>query len=201
MSETRDLIDMHYAAFNERDFSKTSQIYSTDVVTIEPGSGRMEGPDAVVAHAQVFLTGFPDARLEVLTVVDDGQRVAIEGLFVGTNTGPLQSPQRRAAAHRTALAAALLGPVGVRSRPHHQAPGLLRPDDLPRPARARPSTRGSLTRDRCLGQLTRRSRRRRRSARQAGRSPRSCGRDPSQRGTAGRRRQGRRAARLRIRVI
>src|SRR3954462_10798253 len=47
MSETRDLIDMHYAAFNERDFSKTSQIYSPDVVTIEPGSGRMEGPDAV----------------------------------------------------------------------------------------------------------------------------------------------------------
>jgi|1185.fasta_scaffold59849_2 steroid delta-isomerase-like uncharacterized protein len=92
MSETRDLIDMHYAAFNERDFSKASQIYSPDVVTVEPGSGRMEGPDAVVAHARVFLAGFPDARLEVLTVVDDGARVAIEGLFVGTNTGPLQTP-------------------------------------------------------------------------------------------------------------
>src|SRR3954447_14502968 len=92
MSETRNLIDMHYAAFNERDFSKTSQIYSPDVVTIEPGSGRMEGRDAVVADAQAFLAGFPDARLEVLTVVDDGRRVAIEGNFVGTNTGPLRTP-------------------------------------------------------------------------------------------------------------
>jgi steroid delta-isomerase-like uncharacterized protein len=92
MSETRHLIDLHYAAFNERDFSKASQIYSPDVVTIEPGSGRMVGPDAVVAHAQAFLAGFPDARLEVLSVVDDGQRVAIEGLFIGTNTGAMPTP-------------------------------------------------------------------------------------------------------------
>jgi predicted ester cyclase len=52
----------------------------------------MVGPDAVVAHAQAFLAGFPDARLEVLSVVDDGQRVAIEGLFIGTNTGAMPTP-------------------------------------------------------------------------------------------------------------
>jgi steroid delta-isomerase-like uncharacterized protein len=93
MSETRELAELHYSSFNERDYSRASQIYSPDVVTVEPGSGRMEGIDAFLAHTSAFTTGFPDARLEVLTVVDDGRRVVTEGLFIGTNTGPMATPQ------------------------------------------------------------------------------------------------------------
>lgn len=92
MSETRDLAEMHYAAFNDREFSTAPQIYSPDVVTIEPAAGQMEGIDALLAHTHAFTTGFPDARLEVSTIVDDGRRVVMEGHFVGTNTGPLLTP-------------------------------------------------------------------------------------------------------------
>src|SRR4051794_370303 len=92
MSETRDLAEMHYAAFNARDFAKAPQIYSPDVVVVEPAAGRIEGIDALLAHSDAFITGLPDARLEVTSVVDDGRRVVMEGLFIGTNTGPLRTP-------------------------------------------------------------------------------------------------------------
>jgi steroid delta-isomerase-like uncharacterized protein len=92
MSEARDLAEAHYRSFNERDFSRAAEIYSPDLVTIEPGSGTMEGIDAFMAHTSVFTTGFPDAQLEVLSVTDGDDRVVIEGCFVGTNTGPLLTP-------------------------------------------------------------------------------------------------------------
>jgi steroid delta-isomerase-like uncharacterized protein len=92
MSEARDLAQAHYRAFNERDFSRANEIYSPDVVTIEPGSGRIDGLDAFLAHTRVFITAFPDAHLEMLSLTDADTRVVIEGIFAGTNTGPLMSP-------------------------------------------------------------------------------------------------------------
>ena len=92
MSEARDLAQAHYQAFNERDFSRAKDIYSPDVVTVEPGSGRIDGLDAFLAHTQVFLTAFPDAHLDMLTLTDGQHRVVIEGTFAGTHTGPLPSP-------------------------------------------------------------------------------------------------------------
>ena len=93
MSETADLVREHYRLFNERDWSIASRIYSPDVVVTEPGSGTTVGVEGVLAHSQGFAAGFPDARLELVTLVDDGHRVVIEGLFVGTNTGPMGTPQ------------------------------------------------------------------------------------------------------------
>ena len=93
MSETADLVREHYRAFNERDWSVANRIYSPDLLTIEPSSGSLRGIDAFLRMAQGFVTGFPDARLEVLALVDDGERVVTEGEFVGTNTGPLMTPQ------------------------------------------------------------------------------------------------------------
>ena len=93
MSETADLVREHYRMFNERDWSIASRIYSPDVAVTEPAFGTVVGIDAVLAHSQGFLAGFPDARLEIVTLIDDGRRVVIEGLFVGTNTGPLGTPQ------------------------------------------------------------------------------------------------------------
>ena len=91
MSETRVLAEAHYQSFNDRNFSRASEIYSPDVVTIEPGTGTVHGIDAFMAHTSGFVTAFPDAMLEVLSVIDNGSRVSIEGAFVGTNTGPLIS--------------------------------------------------------------------------------------------------------------
>ena len=93
MSETADLVRAHHRAFNDRDWSVAERIYSPDLVTTEPASGTVHGIDAFLAHAQGFVTGFPDARVEIITMVDDGHRVTTEGLFLGTNTGPLATPQ------------------------------------------------------------------------------------------------------------
>lgn len=92
MSEVRELALAHYRAFNERDFSNVSKTHSPDLVTIEPGSGTIEGIEAFMAHTQGFLTAFPDARLEILSVTEDEERAVIEGVFAGTNTGILGPP-------------------------------------------------------------------------------------------------------------
>ena len=93
MSETADLVREHHRLFNERDWSVATRIYSPDVAVTEPGSGTTVGVEGVLAHSQGFAAGFPDSRLEIVTLIDDGRRVVIEGLFVGTNTGPLGTPQ------------------------------------------------------------------------------------------------------------
>jgi len=92
MSETADLAREHIRAFNERDWTVAGRIYSPDMVTSEP-AGTSHGIEAYLSHAQGFVTGFPDARVEIVALVDDGQRVSVEGLFVGTNTGPLGTPE------------------------------------------------------------------------------------------------------------
>lgn len=93
MSETAELASEHVRAFNERDWSVADRIYSPDLVTTEPASGTIHGIAAFMEHTQGFVAGFPDARIEVLAVVDDGRRVTTEGVFIGTNSGPLTTPQ------------------------------------------------------------------------------------------------------------
>ena len=103
MSETADLVREHHRSFNEREWSALSRIYSPDVNVTEPGSGTSVGVEGVLAHSQGFAAGFPDARLELVTLLDDGVRVMTEGLFVGTNTGPLGTPQGELPASGRAL--------------------------------------------------------------------------------------------------
>jgi steroid delta-isomerase-like uncharacterized protein len=93
MSETADLAREHIRAFNDRDWSVASRIFSPDLTTTEPAAGTIHGIEPFLEHAKGFVTGFPDARIELVAVVDDGERVSTEGVFVGTNTGPLVTPQ------------------------------------------------------------------------------------------------------------
>jgi len=93
MSDARRLAEAHYREMNEKDFSAAGDIFSPDVETIEPGSGSLVGLEACVAHSQAFASAFPDVRMEVVSVTEDHDRVVLESVMAGTNTGPLQTPQ------------------------------------------------------------------------------------------------------------
>lgn len=93
MSDARRLAEAHYREMDEKDFSAAGDIFSPDVETVEPGTGSFVGMEACVAHSQAFTTAFPDARMEVVSVIEGGDRVVLESVFVGTNTGPMHTPQ------------------------------------------------------------------------------------------------------------
>jgi steroid delta-isomerase-like uncharacterized protein len=92
MSEARQLAEQHVRVFNERAWSRAPQIYAPDLVMAEP-AGTTHGIDPYLAHAQAFVTAMPDSRMEVTGVVESGDRVVVEGVYTGTHTGPLTTPQ------------------------------------------------------------------------------------------------------------
>ncbi len=65
---------------------------SEDVENIDP-TGTIRGRDNFRQFIEVFKVASPDARLEARNVIEDGPRAVIEGVFTGTFTGPLRSPQ------------------------------------------------------------------------------------------------------------
>jgi predicted ester cyclase len=68
-------------------------VFAPDVVTIDPGAGRMEGLEAFRAYGEAFLRAFPDGRLKVGRIVaETAESIVVEGTFSGTHTGPLTGP-------------------------------------------------------------------------------------------------------------
>jgi steroid delta-isomerase-like uncharacterized protein len=92
MSEARDLAEAHVRAFNERAWHRAAGLYAPDIELIEPG-GTYHGIDALLGHAEGFAAAFPDSRMQASAVIESGGRVVVEGIYSGTHTGPLATPQ------------------------------------------------------------------------------------------------------------
>jgi steroid delta-isomerase-like uncharacterized protein len=92
MTEARDLAEAHARAFNERAWNKAPELYAPDLEVVEPG-GTTHGIDAFLKHARGFAEAFPDSRMEVTAIIDLGSRAVVEGVYSGTHTGPLATPQ------------------------------------------------------------------------------------------------------------
>jgi predicted ester cyclase len=56
-------------------------------------SGSLKGWDAFRQYIGVFKAASPDSKLNVTTLIDGGDVVAMEGTFTGTFTNPLPTPQ------------------------------------------------------------------------------------------------------------
>ena len=92
MAEARDLAEAHIRAFNERAWSRAAEIYAPDLVLVEPG-GTTRGIDGFLSHGQGFAAAFPDSRMEITTLIESGDHAVAEGVYSGTHTGPLATPQ------------------------------------------------------------------------------------------------------------
>jgi len=93
MSEARDLAEWHERAFNTRDWGKAGDIYSPDVESSAPGVGTITGIEPFIGFAKGFVAALPDSQLVPELVVEDGNRVVVEGRYTGTHTGVLVTPQ------------------------------------------------------------------------------------------------------------
>jgi steroid delta-isomerase-like uncharacterized protein len=92
MTNLRELVERHYENVSTVNIESENDIFHPDVVTIDPAAGEMRGLEAFKAYERSFHTAFPDGRLVLTSAIESDGRIAVEGSFVGTHTGPLVSP-------------------------------------------------------------------------------------------------------------
>jgi steroid delta-isomerase-like uncharacterized protein len=92
MSDSRATFDAWMQAFNSHDEAAIRALTADDCVFEGPGGVHLEGADAVTSYAMGWLNAFSDAKLEVHTVLVDGDLVAHTGSFKGTHDGILSGP-------------------------------------------------------------------------------------------------------------
>jgi predicted ester cyclase len=92
MAGGRALVEQFYNKFSSGDLDQAVELFAPDVVTVEPFLGRAESRDAWRAYGEAFRRACPDARLVLRSSVEQHDRVAVEGTFVGTFTETLDGP-------------------------------------------------------------------------------------------------------------
>jgi len=92
MASLIEIVQKHYDNVSKGEWTRDREIMSPDVVTIDPGAGRIEGIEAFLAFEEVFHRAFPDGRLESRGAIESGDIAIAEGIFSGTHTGPLEGP-------------------------------------------------------------------------------------------------------------
>jgi len=95
MGDLQDLVGRFYDAFTRGDLDAAEACFDPYVTVVSPGVGEMRGVAAWRAHAETFKRAAPDAELRLRSAVEASDRIAVEGTFAGTFTGPLQTPRAR----------------------------------------------------------------------------------------------------------
>ncbi len=80
-------------AYNEKRWADMPALVTPDFFYDEVPTGRKaEGLDAVLPLWQGWAEAFPDSRATFHSAMASGSSVALEITWIGTHTGPLQSP-------------------------------------------------------------------------------------------------------------
>ena len=92
MGEARKTLDKLTAAYFSGDTEAAKKIYADDAIGVAPDGQEFKGPDEILDWMSVFFKAFPDAKYEPIAKYESGKVAIDEGMFIGTNTGPLQTP-------------------------------------------------------------------------------------------------------------
>jgi steroid delta-isomerase-like uncharacterized protein len=81
-------------SFSSGDWDLFKSQYNPEGVYDEVATQRrIVGPDAIVEVGKGWRKAFPDAKGTVTRAIESGDTVAMEVVWEGTQTGPLESPQ------------------------------------------------------------------------------------------------------------
>ena len=93
MGEAREVLDrMTDAVFSGKAAEELPNLYADDATVMTPDAGEISGRDAIAAYFDQLIRGFSDAGFETLSKVESGNTAVDEGYFIGTQTGPLETP-------------------------------------------------------------------------------------------------------------
>ncbi|MGI8825913.1 MAG: nuclear transport factor 2 family protein [Chloroflexota bacterium] len=90
----RDLIKKAYDAFNRGDFDTDLSLATDDIEIVTVAFGEsVRGSQAFRALLERWKRMAPDGRVEIVSQLVGTDGVTNENRFIGTNTGPVESPQ------------------------------------------------------------------------------------------------------------
>jgi steroid delta-isomerase-like uncharacterized protein len=92
MTEAKNTAAKFVDAFNAHNESAIRALNAANITFEAPGGVRLEGTDAVTGYANMWLKGFPDAKITVRNQVVDGSWLVQEFTLQGTHTAPLNTP-------------------------------------------------------------------------------------------------------------
>jgi steroid delta-isomerase-like uncharacterized protein len=93
MAKARHVVSASLEAFNASDDELMHSLYDDRVAFRAPGGVRLGSADAVIGYEIGWLRAFPDARIEVITEVTNGDWVAQRFIFRGTHEDTLIGPE------------------------------------------------------------------------------------------------------------
>jgi len=91
MSALLDLVLTHHRGLETGDLDLSETVFAEDVVTQMP-FGTLHNRDEFRALGQAFVTAVPDMKLEITNTCEQGDTIVVEGIYSGTQIGPLQTP-------------------------------------------------------------------------------------------------------------
>ena len=93
MTNPLALVEQHYQNVAASNFDAEDELFSVDVETVDPSAGTLHGLDAFKVYERAFQRAFPDGKLVLKSAIEAGNKVAVEGAYTGTHTGPLRGPK------------------------------------------------------------------------------------------------------------
>jgi steroid delta-isomerase-like uncharacterized protein len=91
MGRPRDSAVRFYERFAAGDLDGAVGLFSSDCIHVTPAG--QQDAHAWEAFAEAFRSALPDAHMEIVSVVEEGDRVAVQARFRGTHTGALATEQ------------------------------------------------------------------------------------------------------------
>jgi steroid delta-isomerase-like uncharacterized protein len=91
MGNARDLMEGFGRAITG-DREELDRVCSPDI-DFSDSMDKVHGIDALQRYLQVWTTAFPDAKIEITSVIESGDRAAGEIVYSGTHTGTMAGPQ------------------------------------------------------------------------------------------------------------
>jgi steroid delta-isomerase-like uncharacterized protein len=97
MSKIQDMLQTHFDAVNSGVLDAAVAVFDADVETQTP-NGTMKGIDEFRSLGEVFKRAAPDNRMRAVRMFEVGDTIIVEGIYSGTQTGPLETPNGTVAA-------------------------------------------------------------------------------------------------------
>jgi ketosteroid isomerase-like protein len=90
----RNVAEKYFQAISKGDIDAAVSCFAPGAEFIGP-MGPVPVPDGVRVYLQTFENAFPRAQVEITHVVESGESVGLEAIWIGKHTGPLQLPDGR----------------------------------------------------------------------------------------------------------
>ena len=92
MADAKDVTDRSLEAWRARDVDAFAGCYSENAVISGPGGMELRGPDGARQFMGIWTEAVPDNEITIEREYVAGSAVIQEGIFSGTHTGNLTSP-------------------------------------------------------------------------------------------------------------